>query len=303
MDTKLKNKALLIISLTLLCKLFSSSDMCNAEGNALGASVTVIGENGNVVEGNPALLGIAEKRHINVTTRLAGLSIENDSVIGLLVQSSTPIKHLAGTFGVNIFANFNTIESDEANGLAYAVWKAAAAYGFAINAKMQFGFTGSVKGTYVNKNFLENDDEIGTITPSFNLTAGLNIRPVRLLNIGILAANLISYFISKDHIDNAPGFFRAGIGLHIKTITIGTTATYTLHQHKFSYDLAARISLFQNRFRALIGMEIINYKGGFVPKIAFGATLGNIRVDYSFTYPVSGIFVSGDHKISFGIEY
>jgi hypothetical protein len=286
--------------------LFAAEDMYNAEGDALGAAVTVIGANGNAVEGNPALLGKSQQRHLNATSRLSGLAMENDSVISLLVQSATPIKRLAGTLGVNAYATFNNIKSDTPDGpsgLAYAVWKVSAAYGFAINSKMQLGFNGSVKGIYVNQSFMDKDDAMGTLAPKFNVSAGLNIRPIRLMNVGILAANLISFITSKDYIDEEPGFLRAGLGFHIKMLKIGTTATYAIYERRFTYDLAGKITLPQDIFRAIIGMEVTNYKGGFVPKIAVGTTLGKISIDYSFAYPVSGIFQAGDHKISFGLVY
>jgi hypothetical protein len=293
----------LTVALILLASLFSSQEMFNAEGDALGSAVTVLGENGNATEGNPALLGKTEKRHINATTSLAGLAMEDDSVISILVQSATPIKRLAGTLGVNAYTTFNTVNGDDGSGLLYAVWKVSAGYGFALNSKIQMGFNANIKGFYVNESFMDASDEIGTLTPKFNLSAGLNIRPIRLLNVGVLAANLLSFVTAKDFLDDEPGFLRAGLGFHIKTLKIGTTATYAIFERLFSYDLAAKLSLLQNKFRAILGFKISNAKGGFVPKIAFGTTLGKINIDYGFAYPVSGIFAAGNHKISFGLVY
>jgi hypothetical protein len=299
-------KKIVLGLMILYVSLFSMKDMYNAQGDALGAAVTVIGANGNVVEGNPALLSATSKKHISATSRLSGLAMKNDSVISLLLQSAIPVKKLAGTFGVNAYATFNNIKSenpDGPSGLVYAAWKVSIGYGFTLNPKIQLGFNGSVKGVYVNESFLDENDEMGTLVPKFNVSAGLNLRPIQLLNVGILAGNLISFITSQDYIDDEPGFLRAGAGFHIKIFKIGTAVSYAIYEQRFTYDLAGKVTLPNDVFRAIIGMEITNYKGGFVPKIAVGTTLGTISIDYSFAYPVSGIFQAGDHKISFGLVF
>jgi hypothetical protein len=275
----------------------------NAQGDAFGGVVSVFGENGNAVAGNPALLGKAEKRTLAVTSALAGLAMDNDSVVSFLAQGTIPIKQLAGTLGVNASILLNNITTEKGSALLFSKWNVLAGYGFSLSSKFQMGVNASVKGTYANDEYLEEGEEGGTIPLKVNITAGMNIRPSRLLSISLLAANILSYITSVEYLDDDPGIIRGAVGLYIQKLKIGAAADYAIYEKKISFDAAVKLSLLQDAFRAIVGCTINNYKGGVVPKIALGTTLGKLTIDYGFAYPVSGVFTAGNHIISLGLIY
>jgi len=295
--TKIILSTALIVSITL----WATQINCSASGSVYGDVASVLGRDASSTAKNPALLPLVESSLINATFAASGLALEGDSIRSFLVQGIIPLSAKIA-LGLSGFSSFNTIDGARGSSeLLYAKWKANAGIGFSVNRHFQLGLSGYFKGQYVNEIYLLKDNFLeNTAALKANVTLGVNYELSKVLNISFTAGNMVGYFVDKTMIDEDPGYIRAGVGLHIGKVDFGSTIDFSLFVRKFTYDLAGKIQLLNKKIRVLAGVEINNYKDGFVPRIGLGATLDFFLIDYAFSYPVSGLYSAGIHVVSIG---
>jgi hypothetical protein len=294
-------KILIITGLLIFCgHLFSLGTEGNARGQSLAGLITVFGDDVNAVNGNPSLLGLQDKMQINITSSIAGLKMEGDSVNSFLGYFVMPIQKI-GTIGVGVDALLNFISVNNAE-LLYSEIKYNLAFGLSINPVFQLGLGMMLKTFYANKERL-NGQEV-ELTPKFNFSLGGNIIITKGINVSLLAANMLGLIYDKKALSTDVAFARAGVGFTGKNkLRGGLAVDYSFMDRKFGGSAAGEIYLLKQVIRLSAGVRVESVAGGVVPKLGAGATLGKIVCDYAFEYPITGVMAYGNHKISLGLVF
>jgi hypothetical protein len=279
---------------------FSLDAVGNARGQTLSGLITVFGDDVNAVNGNPSLLGLQDKMQINVTSSIAGLKMEGDSVNSFLGYFVLPVKKV-GTLGVGVDALLNFISVNNAE-LLYSEIKYNLAFGLPVSSAFQLGLGLMLKTFYANKERL-NGQQV-ELTPKFNFSLGGNIKITKGINVALLAANMLGLIYDKKALSTDVAFARAGIGFTGKNkLRGGLAVDYSFMDRKFGGSAAIELYLLKQVIRLGAGVRVESVVGGVIPKLGAGITLGKMVCDYAFEYPVSGVMAYGNHKISLGLIF
>lgn len=272
----------------------------NARGVALGGAVLTLGNDGNALAGNPALLTVKPAASLGLTSHLTGTGLENDSLFSANLSGTLPLDGLGG-IGASLVTELNTVTVGGAAKLLYGDYRASAGFGLLTPFKwLQFGGVLHAHAVSLDPDLAP----LGYIYPlEMNGTVGIFASPIQFVGIGLAWSYFLSGLDGKTvRSDNSQSSaIRLGIGTR-NPILLGEAALeYLPMESRFAFALGVERFFLKNVLRFSAGVRFAGLSGDFTPSAGIGLRLGKITFDYTFTYPVSGALKYGTHWLTIGI--
>ncbi|MBL8993814.1 MAG: hypothetical protein JNM63_10760 [Spirochaetia bacterium] len=271
-----------------LCAALEDLSVLNAHGVGLGGAVLTLGNDGNAVVGNPALLATQPLFTLGVTSHLEGVELASESIFSATLQGVVPLGAVGG-IGLAMTSVLNTMAEGGVPRILFADHQVNLGYGLSIAKVFQVGASLHARGVYVDPHLSGLGDIQNPL--ELNATAGLFLAPIPYVAFALV----VSRFFSSPGVHLAAGtrnpLFLGEVGLE-----------YLFLEKQFGLAMGVEKYFLNNILRVSLGMRISGASPDVCPGAGIGLRLGRFTVDYAFFYPVSGVLKAGSHIATVGVQ-
>lgn len=287
-------------SKSLLASFEDLSDL-NARGVALAGAILTLGNDGNAVVGNPALLATQPLLTLSFTTHVDGADLAGETLFFGTMQMILPLGKGIG-MGTSLSSAIDGLDENGVGKTLFADFQGNLGLGFSIVSNLQIGGSFHLRGLYVNPLF----SDLGGYHAPFeiNMSVGVFSAPIKYLAVALVASRILPTLGNGGlRTDNrlSPAL-RAGVGTR-NPIFLGEAALeFLILEKTFAFALGIERFFFRNILRVSAGMRISGMEGEFTPGGGIGIRLGKWSVDYAFLYPLSGVLRAGSHIATVSVQ-